>query len=176
MKKESKEKIVKQYIEKAGRAKAFCLINYKGLNVAESSELRQNLKKIKVDYMVIKNKLFKRAISEELYSKISNYIKGPTAVSFILDDDKLPVLIKNLIEFSKATKKLEIKSCLVGKELILTEKIREVATWQPKSTLYKEIILNLNSPILRLIDSLSFFVIDLIRTLDIYIARKEESK
>ena len=58
-----KEQQVSEYVEKIGKAKSFVLVDYRGLNVAEDTAMRSDMRKAGVEYKVIKNRLVLRALN-----------------------------------------------------------------------------------------------------------------
>ncbi|WJY88918.1 50S ribosomal protein L10 [Corynebacterium confusum] len=67
---------------KLDAADAFVLTEYRGLTVAQLSELRNNLG-FDVDYSVAKNTLFKIAAKEAGIEGLDEHLVGPTAIAFI---------------------------------------------------------------------------------------------
>ena len=79
---------------------AAILIDYKGINVPQVTELRAQLRKAKAGYKVVKNTLAKRALKGTDYESLSTHFEGTTAVAYTEDD---PVaLAKTLTTFMKS--------------------------------------------------------------------------
>ena len=77
-KKSDKQVLVDGLREKLGTASAVYYTDFTGLNVKRMTELRRRLKKVDVEYVVIKNTLALRAVNES--GMVSQRLKGPTGV------------------------------------------------------------------------------------------------
>lgn len=104
---ENKKTIVAGLQDKFSRAKTVVLVDYRGLTVAEDTELRNQLRKAGVEYAVIKNTMINLAIEGRGIDEMKAHLEGPTAVAFAYDDMIAPAKI--LSEFAKKSKKLTIK-------------------------------------------------------------------
>jgi len=84
------------------------LVDYKGLNVPQVTELRRQLRSAKASYKVVKNTLAKRALKGTSFEALDKHFEGTTAVAYTATD---PVaLAKTLTTFVKATPTLTIKA------------------------------------------------------------------
>ena len=95
---------IKQRFEKAQTA---VLVDYRGLNVAEDTELRNQLRKAGVEYAVLKNTMINLAIQDMGLDDMKAHLEGPTAVAFGYEDAIAPAKI--LSDFVKKSKKMTIK-------------------------------------------------------------------
>ena len=92
-------------------ADAAILIDYRGINVPQVTELRAQLRKAKAGYKVVKNSLAKRALQGTDYETFDATLEGTTAVAFTTED---PVaLAKTLTTFMKNAPTLQIKAAVV---------------------------------------------------------------
>ena len=104
---ESKKNVVAQIKEKFEKAQTVVLVDYRGLTVAEDTELRAQLRAAGVEYQVLKNTMINLATKDMGFDGMTKYLEGPTAVAFGMTDMIAPAKI--LSEFSKAKKKMAIK-------------------------------------------------------------------
>ena len=104
---ESKKAIVANIKEKFEKAQTVVLVDYRGLTVAEDTELRNQLRQSGVEYMVLKNTMINLATKEMGFDQLASHLEGPTAVAFGMTDMIAPAKI--ISEFSKKTKKMTIK-------------------------------------------------------------------
>ena len=104
---EMKKTVVAEIKEKFEKAKTVVLVDYRGLTVAEDTELRNQLRKAGVEYAVLKNTMISRAIEGLNVDEMKSHLEGPTAVAFAYEDMIAPAKI--LSEFAKKSKKLTIK-------------------------------------------------------------------
>ena len=104
---EMKKTVVAEIKEKFERAQTVVLVDYRGLNVAEVTDLRNQLRKAGVEYAVLKNTMINLAIEGMGIDDVKAHLEGPTAVAFGYEDMIAPAKI--LSEFAKKSKKLTIK-------------------------------------------------------------------
>ena len=116
MNRSEKEAVVAGVAERLDRAKAVVLTDFSGLKVDQMTELRQQLREKGLEYLVVKNRLFKRAIEGKDTEVMADKLTGPNGFGFAYDE---PVeLAKVLVDFAKDNPKLEIKGgYLEGKAL-----------------------------------------------------------
>lgn len=81
-----KEAVVEEIKSKIQAAKSVVLVDYKGLTVAQDTELRTNFRKAGVEYKVYKNRLAKIAFNELGYTCFDAALEGPTAIAFAMND------------------------------------------------------------------------------------------
>ena len=86
-----KEEDVKSLAEKMKDAKIILLTDYRGINVADVTTLRKNLRNVNAEYVVIKNNITRRALNQNGISELDEILNGPTAV-IIAKDEYLPAL------------------------------------------------------------------------------------
>ena len=80
-----KEAVVEEIKSKIQAAKSVVLVDYKGLTVAQDTELRTNFRKAGVEYKVYKNRLAKIAFNELGYTCFDAALEGPTAIAFAMN-------------------------------------------------------------------------------------------
>lgn len=104
---EVKKGVVADIKQKFEKAQSAVLVDYRGLNVAEDTELRNQLRKAGVEYAVLKNTMINLAVKDMGIDDIKAHLEGPTAVAFGYEDAVAPA--KVLSEFIKKSKKMSIK-------------------------------------------------------------------
>ena len=105
---EIKKTVVAEIKEKLEKAQSAVLVDYRGLTVAEDTELRSNCRKAGVEYVVLKNTMITLAAKELGIEGLEASLKSPTAVAFGYDDVVAPA--KVISDFAKKNKKLTIKA------------------------------------------------------------------
>ncbi|HHU43846.1 MAG: 50S ribosomal protein L10 [Bacillota bacterium] len=143
--KEQKKAKVAEIKEKLEKASSFILIDYKGLNVAQDTELRNAYRECDVTYEVMKNRLLALALKELGYDQFDEALKGPTAVAMGSDDIAAPARIA--LEKSKAFKKITIKCGLAEGKFLDEAGCQQLATIPSRDGLLSQIIGLLQSPI-----------------------------
>ncbi|MDR1961474.1 MAG: 50S ribosomal protein L10, partial [Gracilibacteraceae bacterium] len=101
-----KQKTVEVIKEKLRSAQGVVLADYRGLTVAEVTDLRNQLRAAGIEYRVMKNTMIRRAAREIDLEGLDPYLEGPTAVAFAAD----PIApAKILAEYSRKFKAFELK-------------------------------------------------------------------
>ncbi len=129
---------VERLKEKLREAKGFILTDYRGLTVAEISELRRALRKTAVEYRVVKNSLTQLAARAVGLQELERYLEGPTAVAFTSED---PVATaKMLTAFSKRAPSLQIKAGLVDGRVLPREEVLALAELPPREVMLARVV------------------------------------
>jgi len=142
---EQKKQIVEEITDKLERAQSVVLVDYRGLNVEEVTQLRRNYKEAGVEYKVYKNTLMRFAFKEAGFEEFNEFLTGPNAIAFGFDDPVQAAKITH--DFAKENKKLEIKAGIVDGKIIDIEEIKNLATLPSKEVLIAQALAGLNGPI-----------------------------
>lgn len=119
-----KEEQVAQIQSWLQESAAVVLADYRGLTVAEDTELRAELRKNDIGYKVAKNTLIKRAANNLEITELDSYLEGPTVLAYAAD----PIAIsKILTKFTEGHEALEIKGGLVDGKLVTLDEIKALA-------------------------------------------------
>ncbi|MYL51545.1 50S ribosomal protein L10 [Halobacillus litoralis] len=122
---EQKKQIVSDLADKFRNSKSAVVVDYRGLDVAEVTELRTQLREAGVDFKVYKNTMVRRAADEVELSDLKEVLQGPTAVAFHEDDAVAAAKVLN--NFAKDHESLEIKGGVVEGQVATLEQIKELA-------------------------------------------------
>ncbi len=128
---EQKSNVVAEIKEKLENANSIVLFDYRGLTVAEVTELRRKLKESGSSFKVYKNTLAKRAM-DMLNLDMADHLEGPTAISF--SSDAL-AQVKVLAEFAKKHEALELKVGIVDGKISDVTVLNQLATIPSRDTL-----------------------------------------
>ena len=120
---EQKAGVVAEIKEKFENAKSVVMFDYRGLSVAEVTELRRKLREAGADYKVYKNTLTKRAL-DELNIDMNEYLAGPSAISFGTDELSI---VKIINDFAKEHQALELKAGIVEGKVAGLEDLKSYA-------------------------------------------------
>lgn len=115
------------------QAKSLILTDYRGLTVAQITELRRALRESAAEYRVIKNSLTQRAVHELGIQDLDRYLEGPTAVAFTAGD--LVAAAKTLTAFSKRAPVLQVKAGLVDGRVLPREDVLAIAELPPREVM-----------------------------------------
>ena len=150
---EQKKVIVAQIKEKFESAHSAVFVDYRGLTVAEVTELRNECRKAGVEYVVLKNTMIELAAKELGIEGLDSYLKGPTAVAFGHKDPASPAKI--LSDFIKKTKKMELKCAVIDKQTLDAAGAQALADLPPKEVLIAKMMGSLNALITNFVGVLS---------------------
>lgn len=135
---ESKKAVVSEIKGKFDRAKTVVLVDYRGMTVAEDTELRSQLRQAGVEYAVLKNTMINLATKDKGFDKLAANLEGPTAVAFGYEDMIAPAKI--ISEFSKAKKKLTIKCGICDGAYLDADGVEALASLPSKEVLIAKIM------------------------------------
>lgn len=142
---ERKKQVVNEIRDKINGSKSVVLVDYRGLNVDEVTELRNKYREAGVEYKVYKNTMMRFAFKEEGYENFSDYLTGPNGIAISKDDPVAAAKVTN--DFSKDHEKLELKAGIVEGEILSIEKLNEIANLPSKEHLLTQLAVGLNAPI-----------------------------
>ncbi|MBN1550004.1 50S ribosomal protein L10 [bacterium] len=145
MKRNEKEQVVATLQQEFMDVKSAVLLDYKGLNVAEITELRNKLRESEIDFKVIKNTLSKLAAKGTDMEKLESCFIGPTAAAISKTD---PVVgIKVLNDFIKSNPKLEFKGAVVEGAYFKKEDVAKLADLPSREVLLAQFLGTLQAPV-----------------------------
>ena len=139
-----KAEAVKNVNEMLTNAETAIVVDYRGLTVAEVTDLRKQLRDAGIKMMVIKNKILERAVEGTDYEDLKSTFVGPTAVAFSDEDAIAPAKI--LKKFADDHEALEIKGGFIEKKVQTLYKINEYATLPSREDLLSMLASALQDP------------------------------
>jgi large subunit ribosomal protein L10 len=141
---QERSKKIEELHERFAQMQGGVLTDYRGLDVAQISDLRNKFREENVSYQVVKNTLTVKAVAGSDYDGLSEYLKGPTAIAFSVDD--AIIAAKIAIDFSKDNEKLEIKGGFMDGQVLSAVEISELSKLGGKDQLLSQVLSVLNSP------------------------------
>ena len=152
---------LKEVFQAAG---SFFVTDYQGLNVADISVLRKNLRENSVKFVVAKNTLFKIAAREAGVPSFDEHLKGPTAIAFALKDPAIAAKI--LSDSFKEKQKPRVKVFVLDSELHGEADLARLADLPSREVLLSMLVSAVESPLTSLVSSVEAVIVELIRTVD----------
>ena len=143
-----------EQLEKAFRGSdSAILVDYKGMNVPQVTELRRQLRSAKAGYKVVKNTVAKRALKGTSLEVLEKYFEGATAVAYTATD---PVaLAKALTTFGKTAPTLQIKAAVVQGRAVKPSEVADLAALPGKPELYAQLLSVMQGPMVQVVTVLS---------------------
>lgn len=146
MTKEQKAKVIADAVARLQNVSGLYLANFAGLTVGKAHQLRSEFFKAGVDYKVIKNTLFERALKDVGgYDELFPYLVGQTGVVFAYGDPVAPArLLKNFVKDNE--KMLSVKACVIGKEVFDGTRLEELASLPTREEIIAGIVGSIAAP------------------------------
>ncbi len=152
MNREEKARVIEELTEKL-KGGSVVFVDYKGMNVAQSTRLRARSRESGVEFVVAKNTLAQRAANQAGVKGISEYLVGPTALAFSED----PVVSAKLMaEFSDEIGTFELKGGLLdGDQVVDAEGVVALSRLPEREQLIAQVVGGIQSPIAGLVNVLN---------------------
>ena len=142
---EQKKQVVAELTEMLQNSVAGVVVDYKGINVADDTKLRKELREAGIKYTVVKNTLLKRAIAETELNGLDSVLEGTTALATSADDYVAAARI--LCKFADTHKNFEVKNGFIDKEVIDVAKISGLAKLPSREILLANVLGAFQAPI-----------------------------
>jgi len=142
---EEKVQIVNEIVEKLQNSKSTVVTDYRGLNVAQVTELRKKCREAGVEFKVYKNTLTRRATAEAGLTDLDAVLTGPTAIAFSKEDEIAAA--KVLSDFAKANEALEIKGGVMEGKVLSVDEVKAIASLPNREGLLSMLLSVLQAPI-----------------------------
>ncbi len=138
-----KQAIVAALVERISNAQAGVLVDYKGITVAEDTELRTAMRKDGVEYTVVKNTLTRKALDQLSMNELDSHLNGTTSLATSAD----PIAPFRIItEYSKKLgDRFNIKAAFMDGKVLSDAEIADLSTLTSINDLYSKLAGSLNA-------------------------------
>lgn len=145
---ELKQPIIEEISASIKDAQSVVVVDYRGLTVAEDTQLRKELREAGVTYKVYKNTMMNFAFKGTDYESLAPVLEGPSAIAISTEDATAPARI--LAKFAKNAPALEIKAGVVEGTFYDANGMKAVAAVPSRDELLSKLLGSLQSPITNL--------------------------
>lgn len=174
----AKQAVVAQLKEQLESAKGVVLTSYKGLTVAQDTELRRKLREAGVSYHVVKNTMLRIAAKEAGIEGIEEHLEGTTAFAFSTEDAVAPAKVicgfikKNKLEDAEV---LTVKVGMVEGKVIGVDEVKALAALPSREELIAKLLGSMNAPISNTVNVLQGVIRNAVYVLDAIRSQKESA-
>lgn len=141
---EEKVQAINEIADKLRESQTTVVADYRGLTVAQVTELRKQLREAGVEFQVLKNSLTRLATAKENLTELDQYLTGPNALAFSKNDVIAPAKI--IADFAKKNDKLEIKGGVIEGKVVGAEQIKALAALPSREGLLSMLLSVLQAP------------------------------
>jgi len=171
MNKNEKAEIISEIKEMIENASAVYLTDYSKINVADISRIRNEFRKEGVNYKVLKNTLFERAMKEAgKFDKLKDHLVGMTGFAFASTNPVAPAKI--IKTYFDKNQKLSLKACYIEDQYYDGKQLDVLATLPTKNEIVASILGSINAPASGIVGVLNAVMRDLVSVID-EISKKE---
>lgn len=142
---QQKQEAVNVVTQKLTSSASTIVVDYRGLNVAQVTELRKQLREAGVEFQVLKNSIVSRATEGTEYTALNEVLTGPTAVAFSAEDAIAPAKI--LFNFAKTNDALKLKGGIVDGKVINEAEVKALAQLPSRDGLLSMLLSVLQAPV-----------------------------
>ncbi|HFX6129375.1 TPA: 50S ribosomal protein L10 [Staphylococcus aureus] len=142
---EAKKQLVDEIAEVLSNSVSTVIIDYRGLTVAEVTDLRSQLREAGVEYKVYKNTMVRRAAEKAGIEGLDEFLTGPTAIATSSKD--AVAAAKVISGFAKDHEALEIKSGVMEGNVITAEEVKTVGSLPSHDGLVSMLLSVLQAPV-----------------------------
>lgn len=142
---EAKKQLVDEIAEVLSNSVSTVIVDYRGLTVAEVTDLRSQLREAGVEYKVYKNTMVRRAAEKADIEGLDEFLTGPTAIATSSED--AVAAAKVISGFAKDHEALEIKSGVMEGNVITAEEVKTVGSLPSHDGLVSMLLSVLQAPV-----------------------------
>src|SRR3984957_6495431 len=149
MRKEQKTAVVENLAGTFKKATIALVSEYRGMSVAETTEMRRKVRAVRGELRVGKNTLVRRALKDSGYSSLEDKLGGP--VGLIISTEDPVEIAKTVIGFKDLGEKFKLRGGVVDGLPVTVAEIQALATLPPKEVIYAQLLGLLQAPATQLV-------------------------
>ncbi|MFB5763476.1 50S ribosomal protein L10 [Paenibacillus medicaginis] len=142
---QAKQETVEAVTAKLRESATTVVADYRGLTVAQVTELRKQLREAGIEFQVLKNTLLRRATAAAELTDLDSALTGPTAIAFSADDAVAPAKILN--DFAKKNDALKLKGGVLEGRVVSSEEVKALAELPSREGLLSMLLSVLQAPV-----------------------------
>ena len=175
---EAKKQVVADIKAKLTESKGAVLATYRGLTVAQDTELRVSLRQAGVKYQVIKNTMTRIAAEDAGLNEIVPHLEGTTSIAYSADDAVAPA--KALNDFIKKYKLdeagvLQVKVGVVEGKVIDANEVKALAALPSREVLIAKLLGSIQAPVQNTVGVMASVVRSIVTVLDAIREKKQSA-
>ena len=140
-----KQAVIQEIREHIEASQSVVIAEYRGLNVADVTELRNRFREGNVEYKVYKNTMVSLALKELGYEGYEEYLTGPNAFVFSKEDMVQGPSIAS--KFADEHDKFVLKAGLMDGKVMSAEEVKQLAKLPTKEVLLSMVLRGMQAPI-----------------------------
>ena len=168
---ERKGELVSEYVGKIEKSQAVLVSEYRGLTTKQIQDLRRELRASNTEWVVAKNTLIARALTEAGWTAPETLLKGPTAVAFCFNEVAAPA--KALNKYARDTKVLVVKGGMMGQSVFDETGVQQLADLPGREQLLAQAAGTMQSPMSSMLGMLSGVLSSLLNVMNARVQQLE---
>lgn len=150
---EGKKAIVADVAEVASAALSAVVADYRGLTVAQMTELRNQARSSNVHLQVVRNTLAKRALEGTEFVCMNEILVGPTILAFASEEPGAAARLFK--DFAKSHKEFEVKALAISGQLLGAGDLDRVAALPTREGALSQLLAVMKAPIGKFVQTLA---------------------
>ncbi len=171
---ERKEELVALYGDLLNNTNGFVVTEYRGLTVANVSELRAKLREVSGQYVITKNTLFMRALREAGWPVPEELLVGPVGVAF--GEGNFPAVAKVMLEYLKTNEKMVIKGGVMAGDIVSPKQVEAISNLPSLDELRSQLAGLVVQPATGLVSVLNAATAQVVNVLQAYVKEHGEGE
>ena len=144
LKRNEKVELSQEYAALLDKSVGLMVFEYRGLSVAQVTELRAKIRESKATMRVVKNRMLKRALEGRAYQELGSILQGPNAVIFATEDPIAPARV--LMNFAKSSEWVKVKAGMIENMYLKAAQAEQLATLPSLEELHAKILGGIQAP------------------------------